>query len=140
MNNRTMLIRLPFMILMFLYSTAYASQWGDFTYAESKGTITITGYSCPEGVAVIPSLIDNKPVVGIGYEAFLNCAGLTSITIPSSVTTIAQRAFYGCIGLTSVAIPSSVSTIGHHAFYGCTGLASSPVRAPASLVIVHRCD
>jgi len=128
------------MILLFVYSTAYAGRWGDFTYAESEGTITITGYSCPEGGAVIPSLIDNKPVVGIGYEAFFNCSGLTSITIPSTVTTIAERAFYGCTGLTGVAIPSSVSTIGHHAFYGCTGLASSPVRAPASLVIVHRFD
>lgn len=140
MNYRPFSISLLLIILLFVYSKAYAGQWGDYTYAEYEDTITITGYSCPEGIAVIPSLIDNKPVVGIGYEAFLNCAGLTSVTIPSTVTLIAQRAFYGCSGLTNVAIPSSVSKIGHHAFYGCTGLASSPVRAPASLVIVNRFD
>jgi hypothetical protein len=121
-------------------STVFAGQLGDFTYTESDGAITITGYNCADGDAVIPSIIDEKPVIRIGPEAFFNCAGMTSVTIPCSVTTIDQRAFYGCGGLTSVAIPDSVRSIGHHAFYGCTGLKSSPVRVPHSLVIVKRFD
>ncbi|MBN2108109.1 MAG: leucine-rich repeat domain-containing protein [Deltaproteobacteria bacterium] len=140
MNCRILLTIVSLMILLFVYLPAYAGQWGDFAYTESEGTITITGYSCPEGVAVIPRLIDNKPVVGIGYEAFINCTGLTSVTIPGSVTTIAQRAFFGCAGLANVVIPNSVRHIGHHAFYGCTALTSSPVRPPATLVITHRLD
>ena len=40
--------------------------------------------------------------MGIGEKAFYNCTGLTSITIPNSVTSIGDRAFYGCSGLTSV--------------------------------------
>jgi hypothetical protein len=140
MEQRKSIISLSLVVQLFLFSSAFAGQWGDFTYTESDGTITITGYRCPDGAADIPSLIDEKPVVRIGEQAFYNCAGLTSITIPSSVNTIEQRAFYGCSGLTSVVIPSSVTRIGHNAFYGCTGLKSSPVRAPASLVIVHRFD
>ena len=38
----------------------------------------------------------------IGYYAFYDCSGLTSITIPNSVTSIGSSAFFGCSGLTKV--------------------------------------
>ena len=60
----------------------------------------------------------------IGNYAFSGCSGLTSLTLPSSVTTIGRSAFYGCSGLTSLTLPSSVSSIGASAFYGCSGLTS----------------
>ncbi|MBP3350267.1 MAG: leucine-rich repeat protein, partial [Bacteroidaceae bacterium] len=58
----------------------------------------------------------------IDYDAFYGCSGLTSVTIPNSVTSIGSYAFNGCSGLTSVDIPNSVTYIGSHAFYGCSGL------------------
>ena len=60
----------------------------------------------------------------LGDYAFSGCSGLTSLTIPSSVTSIGNYAFYGCSGLTSLIIPSGVTSIGKWAFRGCSGLTS----------------
>ena len=51
---------------MFLSSSAFALQSGDFTYTVSGGTVTITEYTGAGGDVVIPDAIDGMPVVGIG--------------------------------------------------------------------------
>ena len=51
----------------------------------------------------------------------MGCSGLTSVTIPDSVTSIDDYAFYDCTGLTRVTIPESVTHIGY-SFYGCSSL------------------
>ena len=66
----------------------------------------------------------------ISSEAFYNCTGLTSITIPESVTSIGQSAFSNCTGLTSITIPNGVTSIGQSAFYNCTGLKLITVNSP----------
>ena len=53
---------------------------------------------------------------------FNECSGLTSVTIPNTVTSIETGAFYGCSSLTSVTIHNSVTSIGESSFYGCVGL------------------
>ncbi len=58
----------------------------------------------------------------IDFGVFGGCSGLTSVTIPSSVTNIGEYAFTGCSGLTSVAIPSSVAIIWDDAFQDCSNL------------------
>ncbi|MCQ2292723.1 MAG: leucine-rich repeat domain-containing protein [Bacteroidaceae bacterium] len=63
-------------------------------------------------------------MTSIGDQAFRDCNGLTSITIPNSVTSIGDEAFRDCSGLTSVTIPSSVTSIGIAAFSGCSSLSS----------------
>ena len=62
-------------------------------------------------------------MTSIGSNAFYNCSGLTSITIPNSVTSIGEDAFTGS-GLTSVTIPNSVTSIGSIAFRYCSSLTS----------------
>ena len=58
----------------------------------------------------------------LGDYAFYGCSGLTSLTLPSSVTKIGCYALSSCIGLTSLTLPSSVTEIGEHAFLSCRGL------------------
>ncbi len=121
-----------------LPNMAFALQSGDFTYTESGGTITITGYTGTGGTVVIPAAIDGKPVVGIGLLCVLLYArGLTSVTIPDSVTSIGEYAFAGCTGLTSVTIGNSVTSIGISAFHDCTGLTS--VTIPNSVTSIGYC-
>ena len=90
----------------------------------------IAAYS---GNVVIPESVTYNgttySVTTIGDNAFRNCIGLTSITIPNSVTRIVGSAFDGCSGLTSVTIPSSVTSISNYAFNNCSGLTSMRVDA-----------
>ncbi len=57
----------------------------------------------------------------IGESAFKGCSGLTSLTLPSSVTKIGESAFNDCSGLTSLTL-SGVISIGRWAFVGCINL------------------
>ena len=86
-----------------------------------------TGYTEPTGNLVIPSTVTYNgttyTVTGMG-TAFANCEGLTSVTIPNTVTYIALNAFRNCTGLTSVTIPNSVTSIGKSVFYDCSNLTS----------------
>ncbi len=77
------------------------------TYKDGKGVIKFNGN-----------------ITLIGYQAFLRCNKLTSITIPDSVTSIGDDAFYYCEALTSITIPNSVTEIGESAFYYCHDLKS----------------
>ena len=53
---------------------------------------------------------------------FEYCSGLTSVTLPDSVTSIGDYAFSGCSGLTSITIPDSITSIGDYAFRYCSKL------------------
>lgn len=90
------------------------------------------------GVATISETVNynfqNYTVKEIGYEAFRNCTGLTSITIPNSITNIEGYAFYNCTGLTSITFPNSVTVIGNASFYGCTGLTA--ISIPSSVTTI----
>lgn len=60
----------------------------------------------------------------LGSSVFSGCSGLTSVTLPDSLTSIGQRAFFGCSSLTSISIPSGVTSIGEAAFKNCSSLTS----------------
>ena len=92
------------------------------------------GYAAFSDCSGLTSLTIPSSVTSIGENAFDGCSGLTSLTIPSSVTSIGEDAFYGCSGLTSLTIPSSVTSIGENAFDGCSGLTSFTI--PSSVTSI----
>ena len=91
-------------------------------------------YAAFDGCSGLTSLTIPSSVTSIGEYAFSGCSGLTSLTIPSSVTSIGESAFDGCSGLTSFTIPSSVTSIGESAFFGCSGLTSFTI--PSSVTSI----
>ena len=78
-----------------------------WSYDLEHGDAIIKGVTPKTGDIKIPPAIGdgNYPVTSIRQGAFSRCDGLTSVTIPDSVTYIGERAFEGCSGLVSVTIP-----------------------------------
>ena len=93
-------------------------------YAGKNYSVTSIGDNAFEDCPGLTSITIPNSVTSIGSDAFYNCSGLTSITIPESVTSIVNGAFFGCSGLTSITIPNSVTSIGEGAFCLCNGLTS----------------
>lgn len=108
------------------------------------------------------SFVVDDIIAGIAGNAFEDCEGLESVTIPASVTYIGENAFGGCIKLESVTfsgvttinginsgtfyrcesltdftIPASVKTIDTEAFAGCTSLTS--IHIPANVKYIGQC-
>lgn len=78
--------------------------YGDFKYTVSDNNeVTITKYTGSDTEVVIPSTIENMPVVKIGALTFQNCSNLKILKISDSVTSITDNSvFYGCAGLTDI--------------------------------------
>ena len=93
----------------------------EITYEKYDDYFYISPYS---GNVVISESVtyngETYQVTSIGRDAFWNCSGLTSITIPESVTSIGDEAFFGCDGLTTITLPESVTSIGDFAFSYCS--------------------
>ena len=129
-------------------------------------TVKVKSYSNRNSnIIEIPSQVDINGkaylVTEIGSEAFIDCTGLTSVTIPNSITLIGASAFSGCSGLTEVYynaencstmgsysypvfrncsnlkklnIGNNVKTIPNYAFKNCTGL--TEITIPNSITAI----
>lgn len=73
-----------------------SNYWGDIVIPESV-TYSGTTYT----------------VIGIGQSAFVNCAGMNSISLPNTLTYIRKEAFNVCMGLSELTIPKNVTSIGY---------------------------
>ena len=75
---------------------------------EDRTAAVVSNPNNYSGSVEIPATVEYEnvtySVVGIGYRAFYHCTGLTSLTIPNSVTIIGMDAFSGCSNLVSVNI------------------------------------
>lgn len=97
---------------------------GDGAFASSS----LTGITIPEGVTTI----------GTSYNsftgAFSTCTGLTSVSLPNTLTFIGNGTFAQCTGLTEITIPNGVTTIGCDAFGYCSGLTG--ITIPSSVTFI----
>ena len=127
-----MAILLPLNLNMLNAQTFYqvCSTGQCLRYTITNGTeVDVVGAGCMTDDLVIPSTVSYNgitySVTSIGDGAFAGYSGLTSITIPNSVTSISGNfTFYGCSSLTSITIPNSVTSIGNYTFEGCSSLTS----------------
>ena len=109
---------------------AYDFEQDGIYYLANGDELTVTlkdhqfnGYS---GDVSIPSQVTHEGktyrVTTIGEGAFMNCAEVTSVSIPSGVTAIKAYAFKNCQALRQIHIGSSMQSIGRGAFNSCVGL------------------
>ena len=95
-----------------------------FIDPNDEGVITINGFPINfySGDIDIPEKVSYSSVefqvVGIGNNAFRECYGLTSVTLPNSITYIGRCAFYYC-PITSIELPENLTSIGGYAFFHC---------------------
>lgn len=127
---------------------------------ELNNLKSIYKYTAASGVSTTNTItgidISSSSITSLDQYAFYRCAGLTSITLPNSLTTIgngalrntgltsitlpnsltriADSAFQSCTSLTSITLPDSLTTIGQYAFQSCTSLAS--ITLPDSLTSI----
>jgi len=118
----------------------------------------ITEYHGKETIVSLPSIVDDQPVWRLGrnlfahkksikrielpdsiirieYQAFWNCAKLSSIKLPADLKSIGSYAFARCESLVSLSLPEGTVVIGYGAFIGCKKLRR--VKLPTSLQILR---
>lgn len=119
-------------------STVYYDFSNNGLYYSKNGSNTVAvvakndNYNSYTGSITVPAGVANGntsyTVTEIANNAFRNCSGLTSVSIPNTITRIGDFAFGNCPNMTTFTqrgVESSVLTeIGNNAFAGCTSLSS----------------
>ena len=89
--------------------------------SEEDKTVSLTyGDSYYKGDIVIPATVqyleNEYKVLEVGYLAFENCWGVTSVTFPEGLKSIGINSFTNCTSLKEINIPTTVAEIRECAF------------------------
>ena len=127
MKKRMLSFALVLVLVLSLLPVAASAEDGTsgaLTYEIHDGKATIT--ACDKdvsGALVIPDTLGGCPVTEIREGGFVNIPGITSVTIPDSVTTLGEYAFNDCENLKKVVMSKNVTVIPDGCFMNCRALA-----------------
>ena len=104
-------------------------------FAISGGAVTFLPDRWDGGpVLTIPDAVDSEIVTALEAGCFRDCTGLTTVTLPETLTGIGPEAFSGCSELRGLFIPQGTQSIGENAFAGC--VAMEAICIPASVTAI----
>ena len=95
----------------------------DFKYDlnQAGDGVIIQKYKGTATAVVIPTEIEDFPVVGVGFKAFSE-TDIVSVVFPDSDIWISASCFEECKSLQNVVLPKNLKTISESLFCGCTAL------------------
>ena len=116
---------------------------GSFYYELKDDNTYVITQCVASVVSAVPEMTNGIAVSEIAEGAFINCTGITELTIPDTVKKIGKNAFYGCSGLGDVRLPSKLTEISDGTFFGCSSLTT--VEIPDTVTAIgsdafRRCD
>ena len=91
----SVLLSLTVLLTPFTWVSASTATYGDWEYTDDGTTITITNYTGNASNVVIPDMIDDKPVTALDRATFNRSNGITSVSIPASITSMSVDMFRG---------------------------------------------
>lgn len=134
------LILLVAFLVAGLCHSAYAFQYSALNYSvvsESSKTVKVASQNNStslSGSVVIPSIVtyngNHYTVVEIEGNAFIECANIEKIVVPSSVTKIGGGSFAYCTSLKTLDLGAGVKTIGADLYTGLSNLKTVISRNP----------
>lgn len=118
---------------------SYRKHYVEVTYPGERKTGLWEDHERPAGHIVFPETIMHKgkkyEVREISSWTFMGCEDITDVQFQENLNVIGFSAFAQCDGLTTIVVPASVKHIGGCTFMGCRNLSS--VTLPTQLKKVN---
>lgn len=107
----------------------------NYIYEVNEDSIAIVRYIGKENKVIIPSSIEEKPIVSLANYAFEAIKTITYVEIPDSITEIGEYAFSQCDNLETVILPSNIQSL-NECLFRSTNLKN--IIIPASVSRIER--
>ncbi|MBQ7347371.1 MAG: leucine-rich repeat protein [Clostridia bacterium] len=110
-----------------------------FTFTETDGKLTVTGYTGTASEVRVPAVIGGNPVVAVGDGAFAQNGVLTKLYLPDSIIAVGEGILTDADALRALRTPilgsADAQFLGY--LFGATKYEDNPVNVPASLAYLE---
>lgn len=96
----------------------------------------VDDYTGSESEIVVPEILEDAEVIGIGDDVFGSMTNLTSLEFEDQILEIQRGVGYGCENLSRLVLPNNLLTIGENCFTVCTSL--EEITIPAEVCFIGR--